>query len=333
LLFGGRRPIIARTVIHVTQGEPMNRSFVRMQLVSMSLGAVTLSCQGDVPQAGEVAGVASAARVDDKVRGPFGPHGKVRCATRQLDDVEMARVDRDVSAAAKPPGGGGQPPVTGGVVNVYFHVINQGSGVSNGDVPDMMIADQLSVLNAAYGPTGWSFNLVGTSRTTNATWFNSCDSSTVENQMKGALRQGTADDLNIYSCNPGGGLLGWATFPSSYASSPSSDGVVLLYSSLPGGSAVPYDLGDTATHEVGHWMGLYHTFQGGCSKRNDLVDDTAAEKSPAFGCPTGRDTCTGVGVDPITNFMDYTDDACMFQFTGGQDARMDSLFSTYRLGK
>jgi hypothetical protein len=221
--------------------------------------------------------------------------------------------------------------VTGGTINVYYHVIRQGTGIANGDVPLSQIQSQIQVLNNAFGGSfGWSFNLVEVTRTTNSRWYNLRSGSKNERDMKNALRRGTADDLNIYSANLQGGLLGWATFPSSYAGNPKMDGVVILYSSVPGGTAAPYNEGDTGTHEVGHWMGLYHTFQGGCTGSGDFVGDTPAEASPAYGCPNGRNTCSTAGFDPIENFMDYSDDFCMFQFTAGQDARMDSQFTTYR---
>jgi hypothetical protein len=219
-------------------------------------------------------------------------------------------------------------------ISVYVHVIMSTKG--DGALSPGQIDAQLQVLQSAFAPHGASFTLAGTDVTANDAWFNLAQGSAAEQQMKAALRRGTADDLNIYTANLAGSLLGWATFPSGYASNPTYDGVVVLYSSLPGGGAAPYDEGDTATHEVGHWMGLYHTFQGGCSKNNDLVDDTPAEQSPAFGCPEGRDTCGGrfgAGLDPIHNFMDYTDDACMFEFTQGQDDRMDAQFAAYRFGK
>lgn len=136
--------------------------------------------------------------------------------------------------------------------------------------------------------------------------------------------------LNIWLCNLTGGLLGYATFPSSLALQPTLDGVVCLYSTLPGSTAAPYNKGRTATHEVGHWLNLYHTFQGGCARSEtnggDLVADTPAEKSSAFGCPTGRNTCTYAGNDPVTNYMDYTDDACMNFFSLGQKGRIQSIF-------
>jgi hypothetical protein len=207
------------------------------------------------------------------------------CGTPNPTAEEIAETDG--VTALRSAGGGERAP---GSVNipVWFHVINKGTGISNGDVPLTQIQSQIDVLNDSFsGQTGgvdtpFRFTLAGTTRTTNSTWFNSCDAASAESQMKTALRVGGANTLNIYSCNPGGGLLGWATFPNWYASDPDMDGVVILYSSVPGGSAAPYNEGDTATHEVGHWVGLYHSFQGGC-KRNvnqgDYVADTPAEKS------------------------------------------------------
>ena len=253
-----------------------------------------------------------------------------RCATVHPDAQEAAVIDQQISDYMSKHV---MSKVTGGTINVYFHVIRKGTGVSNGDITSTMINNQISVLNSAYSSRGWSFKLVSVDRTTNSTWYNLTFGSTAESQMKNALRKGSADDLNIYTLNPRDGLLGWATFPWSYAGSPKKDGVVVLYSSLPGGTAYPYNLGDTATHEVGHWMGLYHTFQGGCNKTNDTVKDTPAERKPAYGCPVGRDSCKSAGSDPIRNFMDYTDDSCMNQFTSGQDARMDSVYTTYRYGR
>lgn len=257
------------------------------------------------------------------------------------DPKKIAAAEQDFSVRMDKMKSSPSMEATGGVINVYFHVIRQGTGVSNGDITQQMIDDQMAVLNSAYAGWGYTFSLnaANIDRTTNATWYTGCYGSS-ETAMKNALHRGTAKDLNIYTCSPSGGILGYATFPSSYSSAPLKDGVVLLHSSLPGGSAAPYNEGDTGTHEVGHWMGLYHTFQGGCATSatsgGDYVADTAAEKSAAYGCPTGRNTCTGTkfpGNDPITNFMDYTDDYCMFEFTSGQDARMDSQYTAYRYNK
>ena len=257
---------------------------------------------------------------------------KVRKGGRAPEPNVARNYKADLKRGGGPGGDGTKPPtappaVTGGVINVHFHVIDPTEGSSS--VSASQISAQLSVLNDAFAGTGWSFALASTDRTVNPAWF-AMGSGTVEQQAKAALRLGSADDLNIYTADLPDDLLGWSTFPADYASRPLDDGVVLLYSSLPGGTEQPYNLGDTAVHEVGHWMGLYHTFQGGCSKNNDLVADTPPERSPAYDCTQGRDTCRGGGLDPIHNFMDYGDDVCIYEFTVGQGSRMDYQFSAYR---
>jgi hypothetical protein len=261
------------------------------------------------------------------------------CATHIPSEAEANAIERHTQEMAQLMSRNGiATEATTVTVNVYFHVISSTSGAGN--ISDNMIANQIKVLNDSYsGLTGgfntrYRFVLAGTTRTANNTWWTAGYGSPAETAMKTALRQGGAKDLNFYTNNPGGGLLGWATFPSSYSSKPLMDGVVCLHSSLPGGSADPYNEGDTGTHEVGHWLGLYHTFQGGCNGSGDYVADTPASKEPNFGCPAGTDSCTkgknAAGIDPIENFMDYTDDNCMYKFTAGQGARADSLSGTYR---
>jgi hypothetical protein len=262
------------------------------------------------------------------------PVWKRGCAVVEPSDEVKARIEDEVAAYLK-----ANPvnhAVSGSVeLDVYFHVITNTSG--QGALSSQQINAQVNVLTDAFAEHGWTFRLRGVDTTVNNSWFTAGPGSTAEKQMKAALRVGGASTLNVYTTNPGGGYLGWATFPSSYSSRPSEDGVVLLYSSLPGGSAVPYNEGDTGTHEVGHWLGLYHTFQGGCNGFGDDVADTPAEKSPAYGCPIGRDSCTkgknAEGLDPVQNFMDYTDDACMDHFTSGQGSRMSAQFAAYRDGK
>ena len=216
-------------------------------------------------------------------------------------------------------------------ISVVFHVVyKRKNGVETGNIPDQMIFDQMDVLNAAYAGTGYTFTLSEIQRHRQNRYYTKCDRTNIEAQMKAAYAVDPANNLNIYTCSPGGGYLGWAYFPNAAPEGDDIHGVVLLDETLPGGSASPYNLGDTGTHEVGHYLGLYHTFQGGCSGSGDQVSDTPAEASAAYGCPVGRDTCSGGGPDPIYNFMDYTDDACMDEFTSGQVTRMHAMTDTYR---
>lgn len=254
------------------------------------------------------------------------------------------RTTRSAAAAAAEPS----------TIPVHFHVIAKDRGNTGGNLSQERIEAQIDVLNDAFAGSGFSFDLVEVTRTYEPQWFNLISAngsdpryfrgSGKEIKMKQRLHEGDSETLNIYTASLGQFLLGWAYLPWDFSPETGEplprffDGVVLDYRSLPqvegdtGDSTAfaIYGEGDTGTHEVGHWLGLFHTFQSGCAEPGDHVADTPAEASPAFQCPIGRDTCAAEGSDPIHNFMDYTQDSCMFEFTPGQTTRMQATWSEFR---
>ncbi len=139
------------------------------------------------------------------------------------------------------------------------------------------------------------------------------------------------DYLNLWVCNLGGGLLGYAQFPGGSAA---TDGVVITYTGFgnTGTAAPPYNLGRTATHEVGHWLNLRHIWgdDGSACSGSDLVDDTPNQADEHYGCPKyPQVSCSNApNGDMFVNYMDYTDDKCMFMFTKGQKSRMYATLVT-----
>ncbi len=249
---------------------------------------------------------------------------------RGVSRAEQTRIERRTDRILARTSRAEKRAALAGPVPVYVHVMAAKNGAGN--VTDSQIAQQIAVLNtdfagqesSAAADTGFTFTLAGTDRFYNDTWHRDGSSA----KYRKATRQGGANALNIWLVDFD--YLGIATFPWDYARNPGVDGIRVQYSSLPGGSATNYDLGKTATHEAGHWFGLYHTFQGGCTATNDGVSDTAAQSSATSGCPAGRDSCSLPGLDPIHNYMDYSYDDCYDQFTPGQSARANQMFAAYR---
>jgi hypothetical protein len=139
--------------------------------------------------------------------------------------------------------------------------------------------------------------------------------------------------LNMWVCNLGQNLLGYAQFPGGKAE---TDGVVILYSSFGSidknrtGAYIPnYNLGRTATHEVGHYLNLRHIW-GDATCGNDFVDDTPLHNTANYRCPSfdERSTCTGTPLEMWMNYMDYTYDRCMYMFTQGQSTRMHAILAS-----
>ena len=207
-------------------------------------------------------------------------------------------------------------------VPVHFHVMRDAAG--RGNVTNRQITRQVAVLNRDYQGFGYHFKLRGIHRYQNTAWHNDRQSA----RYRAKTRKGGARTLNIWLVDFQ--FLGIATFPWDYARKRAVDGIRVHYDSLPGGGIKNFNLGGTATHEAGHWFGLYHTFQSGCTPLNDQVDDTPAQSTPTSGCPAGRDSCPMPGSDPIHNYMDYSFDKCYTQFTRGQKERAHKMWAAYR---
>jgi hypothetical protein len=226
-------------------------------------------------------------------------------------------------------------------VRTVFHMIQPASKPSSRTNAEWrtLIDAQMKVMNDSFGgktggaDTPFRFTLADSDVrfVKNDAWYNVVPGKG-ERDMKSALYTGNSETLNVYAADIGGGLLGWAYFPKGYNNGRDYiDGVVMLDESMPGGTAGKYALGDTLVHETGHWLALHHTFNAGCSASNDFVTDTPKEAYPQFDCPPdSTDTCTAPGTDPIHNFMDYTQDSCMYQFTKGQAQRMNDAWVNFR---
>ena len=207
-------------------------------------------------------------------------------------------------------------------VPVYVHVMRDDAG--RGDVTNRQISRQIAVLNSDYAGTGFSFKLAGIRRYKNNAWHQDMQSA----HYRTVTRRGGARALNVWLVDFS--YLGIATFPWDYAKKRGVDGIRVQYNSLPGGNIIHYNEGGTVSHETGHWLGLFHTFQGGCTNLNDQVVDTPAQASPTSGCPPTRDSCPAPGSDPIHNYMDYSWDSCYSEFTQGQAQRMNKMWTAYR---
>ncbi|KAL2801850.1 pregnancy-associated plasma protein-A-domain-containing protein [Aspergillus granulosus] len=214
-------------------------------------------------------------------------------------------------------------------IEVYVHVI------LNGTEDDALYTEtlrQIDMLNYVFHETEFEFTLVDFDTpiipNPGPIWVGTEGDTTIKQ-----YRIGGAQALNLYIVHEvAEGYAAYATFPWEYAENPQLDGIVVQRPNIPGGSDEGLNTGKKAGHEAGHWLGLLHTFEGGCDGDGDLVADTPAEGLMAEGCPEGRDTCAGGGTDPVHNYMDYTNDACQTEFTQGQIARMGQVWRQFRGG-
>jgi hypothetical protein len=244
------------------------------------------------------------------------------------------RFEQDAAANRLLPDGTIEIPV---VFNVLYRTAAQNVSLAQ-------LQSQIDVLNEDFSATNADYNLTSTynsvkagnikvrfvidqvnRRQTNKTSWSTNDA--MKKNAQGIAPSSPETKLNIWVCNMGGGILGYAQFP---GGNPVTDGVVLDNNATgrTGTAAAPFNKGRTATHEVGHWLNLRHIW-GDATCGNDQVGDTPLHNTANYGCPAAahRSTCAGTPVEMTMNYMDYTDDACMYMFSSGQKNRMLAVFA------
>jgi len=209
-------------------------------------------------------------------------------------------------------------------IQSQIDVLNEDFGGTNTDVS--LVPSTFTGVKA--GATNIRFVLQGVTRkaTTKTSWSTN---DAVKKTASGGLNPTSPTIyLNLWACTLGNGILGYAQFP---GGSSATDGVVILNTAFgrTGTAAAPFNKGRTATHEVGHWLNLRHIW-GDATCGSDLVTDTPTHNTANYGCPAAghRSTCTGTPIEMTMNYMDYTDDACMYMFSAGQKSRMLATFAT-----
>ncbi len=255
-----------------------------------------------------------------------------RCVEAEVSSQERRAIDDGLAAARQAPGPGTSTKPTR--VSVVVHVVSTASG-TNVPVSNALVGKQLKVLNGDYGPAGFEFELKSLERNTVA----KLPANDRElDAMKAKLHKGDARTLNLYVMpslvlQKEGALLGIAAFPWDLAKKPGADGVTILASTMPCGSTDRYSNGGrTATHEIGHWLGLWHTFQGGCADSDHVIDTPAMAGPPVEQRPDpSTDTCPRKpGHDPVHNPMNYVADDWVEGFTPLQVKRMHQSWDKYR---
>lgn len=232
-----------------------------------------------------------------------------------------------------------QSAVTDAQIQAQVDTLNKDYAGQNGDSVKIP-----SYFKPLFGKSGIRFRLAqrtptgevsnGIERVTTATkTFNIGDNTIKYTALGGADAWNTTRYLNVWICSLSNGVLGYSTFPTD--SIPEEQGVVIMYSSLPGGTATGFNGGKTATHEIGHYFNLYHIWgdDNGACTGTDFIDDTPNQGNSTSGCPGGVETDNCSPVSPgimYQNYMDYSGDDCLVMFTNQQVVRMETAASTYR---